>query len=422
MMRSDDELLFYKYDLRKIMEGQEAKLSSEIEGYDRDYILNVSKEDLCDHLEDKYKINPLVFYKDKIYIKQHGDAQIDVSHDYDRVIFERDRPFYIKGTSVTFSIPFDGDSELLYCQASSLTLNPPRASVTDGEILVNFQEVDPNAEKIRQEFERRLSDIERHAGYVNNDLKPFNDGLRAKITQKINARKEKLLKDQGMVAALGYPIRETTDIPKTYVVPNVQRKIPVPKPQATTTPFVPEPTLDMENYEAILKIISDMVLVMERSPHTFKDMKEEDLRQHFLVQLNGHFQGSATGETFNYSGKTDILIREKDKNIFIAECMFWKGPKSLTEKINQLLRYLSWRDTKTAILIFNKNKEFSKVLEQIPELVKQHKNFKREMEYRYETGFRFVLHQSNDKNRELSLTVLAFDIPSKGSEKNEVES
>jgi hypothetical protein len=60
-------------------------------------------------------------------------------------------------------------------------------------------------------------------------------------------------------------------------------------------------------------------------------MKEEDLRQHFLVQLNGQYEGRATGETFNFEGKTDILIRAERKNIFIAECKFWDGPDSLTK-------------------------------------------------------------------------------------------
>ncbi len=420
-MRNSEELLFHKDKLRSVIERQGQKLSDEVDGYDRNYILNVSVDDLCKHLEDKYKIESLVLHKDKVYIKQHGDAQIDVSHDYNRVIFERDSPLYIKGTSVIFSIPFDGDSELLYCQASAFTYSPPRASVSDGEILVHFQEVDPNPDKIKQEFERRLSDIEQHVGYVNRDLRPFNDGLRVKIMQKANARREKLLKDQGMVAALGYPMKAASDVPKTYAVPGVQRKVPIPKPQATTAPFVPEPMLDMENYEAILKVISDMVLVIERSPHVFKDMKEEDLRQHFLVQLNGQYQGTATGETFNFTGKTDILIRENGKNIFIAECMFWQGQKSLVEKIDQLLGYVSWRDTKTAILIFNKNKEFSKVLEQIPEAVKQHKNFKRQADYKHETGYRFIFHQSNDKNREITLTILAFDIPAEKTKTDKVE-
>jgi DNA-binding NtrC family response regulator len=70
-------------------------------------------------------------------------------------------------------------------------------------------------------------------------------------------------------------------------------------------------------YEHILQIIQSMGKVMERSPRAFVEMGEEDLRQHFLVQLNGQYAGRATGETFNYTGKTDILVRVKDKNIFI---------------------------------------------------------------------------------------------------------
>ena len=98
---------------------------------------------------------------------------------------------------------------------------------------------------------------------------------------------------------------------------------------------------------------------------------------HFLLFLNGHFQGKATGETFNYEGKTDILIRENDKNVFIAECKFWHGEKVFNETIDQLLGYTSWRDTKTAILIFNKNKDFTSVLKTIDAIAKRHPNFVR---------------------------------------------
>ena len=110
--------------------------------------------------------------------------------------------------------------------------------------------------------------------------------------------------------------------------------------------------------------------VMERSPKAFDGLDEEGIRSHFLVQLNGHYEGQATGETFNYQGKTDILIRSGDRNIFIAECKFWGGPQMLTQTIDQLLGYLSWRDFKTAILLFNRNRDFSKVLDSIPETVR----------------------------------------------------
>jgi hypothetical protein len=210
---------------------------------------------------------------------------------------------------------------------------------------------------------------------------------------------------------LGYPIKVAEGVPATYTVPSVKKKVTIQKPRATATPFVPDPELDMQNYEEILKIVSNMVLVMERSPHAFATMDEPDLRQHFLVQLNGHFEGEATGETFNYEGKTDILIRSGGKNIFIAECLIWRGEKYLLEKIDQLLGYASWRDTKTALLVFNKGGNFTKVLAEIPEIVKKHSNFKRQVEYKSESGFRFVLSHRDDVNRELILTVLGFNVP-----------
>lgn len=164
-------------------------------------------------------------------------------------------------------------------------------------------------------------------------------------------------------------------------------------------------------YEHVLKIVQDMALVMERSPDAFKAMNEEALRQHFLVQLSGQFEGKGTGETFNMGDKTDILLREGDRNVFIAECKFWKGPKAFGEAIDQLLGYATWRDGKTAILVFNRGTETSTVLSRINSIAKAHVNFKRAIEWSHESGFRYVFHSNGDKNRELILTVLVFHVP-----------
>ncbi len=151
-----------------------------------------------------------------------------------------------------------------------------------------------------------------------------------------------------MVAGLAFPIRARQNTPNTDVAPVVRKKV-IATPAPTTAPFEPEPVLEEANYRAILEIIQSMALVMERSPTAFQTMGEENLRQQFLVPLNSHFEGSASGETFNFSGKTDILIRVKDRNIFIAECKFWGGEKNFLDTITQLLGYLSWRDTKAAV-------------------------------------------------------------------------
>src|SRR5258708_39739064 len=112
----------------------------------------------------------------------------------------------------------------------------------------------------------------------------------------------------------------------------------------------------------MLDLMGNLARAMELSPWAVSHLKEEDLRTHFLVQLNGQYQGHVSGETFNFAGKTDIIIKEGERNVFIAECKFWDGPKALTDALDQLLSYTSWRDTKTAILLFNRGRQLSTVL------------------------------------------------------------
>jgi hypothetical protein len=214
-----------------------------------------------------------------------------------------------------------------------------------------------------------------------------------------------------MVASLGFKMKERQGAAKTFVAPEVRRKISPVMPAASSAPFKPEPALSTEDYEHILGVMQNMTQVMELSPSAFHEVDEEALRSHFLVQLNGHYQGQATGETFNYEGKTDILIRSEGRNIFIAECKFWSGPKKLVETIDQLLSYSSWRDTKTAVVVFNRNRDFSKVLAAIPEAVRAHPQYKRDLPGSTETVFRYQFANRDDRNRELFLTVLAFDVP-----------
>lgn len=62
------------------------------------------------------------------------------------------------------------------------------------------------------------------------------------------------------------------------------------------------------------------------------------------------------------SGKTDILLRADSRNVFIAECKFGRGPAAMAEAVDQLLGYLSGRDTKAAILRFHRGRNFTDVV------------------------------------------------------------
>jgi hypothetical protein len=62
-------------------------------------------------------------------------------------------------------------------------------------------------------------------------------------------------------------------------------------------------------------------------------------------------------------------------------------------------------------VIFNRNKDFTNVLSQIASTMESHGCFKRLVRKVNETEWRFIFHNKDDRNRELHLAVLAFDIP-----------
>jgi hypothetical protein len=307
-------------------------------------------------------------------------------------------------------IPFSGDPDLLKFRPSTFTMNPPRGEVRGSELVIERVGVDLTSDSVRADLDRELGSIRQYLSWIADSAMQFNAALPGVARSHIDARRQRLLNAAGMAANLGFPLRARPDAPRTFAAPEVRRKL-VPLPPASTAPFVPEPAITSEQYEHVLGVLRSTSHVLERSPNAFAHMEEEHLRDQFLVPLNAQYEGQATGETFNAQGRTDILVRSGDRNVFIAECKFWRGPAEFTKAIDQLLGYLTWRDTKTALLIFNRQKNFSSVLEKIPPAFRGHDAFRREVEIAEESSFRFIAASPNDPAREVTVTVLAFDVP-----------
>ncbi|MGZ3159892.1 MAG: hypothetical protein ACXU7H_12460, partial [Burkholderiaceae bacterium] len=392
------------------METRLMAMRQEIEQLDTNRLLNTSPTDLSRYLIEKYSLQAPSLRRDD-WSASEQETQVDVRHDQNRWIDDRSRPCLVPGQLIEVEVPIEGEIELMYARASTFSSCAPKAMIRANSLFLVYQiPHDAPHGDIRQKIDNTLNDIDQHIGWVTNDINGFNQRLPQLADHTISERRNRILANQGRIASLGIPLKSRPDAPKTYAVPNVRRKVAPSLPPATSKAYEPEPMLDNENYNHILTVIQNMAQVMERSPSAFKGMGEEDLRQHFLVRLNGQFEGAATGETFNVNGKTDILLRANGKNVFIAECKFWKGPKHYRETIDQLLGYTAWRDTKTAILIFNRGTAMSTVLDGIAVESKAHKNCKQQVNWNHESGFRYIFHHNGDANREFILTVLVFDV------------
>lgn len=401
--------LFSSRPIREYLAIAHDNLVKEIETLAPARITGTDENDLATYLIERYSVTTPRLNEDGITVDQR-DTKIDISNDPLRMAayLHPGKPTFIDGTIYTHHVPFTGNADVFGLRPSSYMSNFPMATLDCDELVFAYEDTRHDAAAIAAAFARDLADTKKLLEWADNDIRAHNETVTTSARERLAERRAKLTKDQQVAQHLGYPLRRRADAPTTYKVPLVRKQISLP-PQASA-PLEPEPITN-ETYEEILRIIGSMVLVMERSPTTFKDADEHFLRTLLLVTLNAQFDGAATGETFNYHGKTDLLIRHQNKNLFIAECKFWDGPKVLTATIDQLLGYAQWRDTKTAILLFSRNKDFTGVLAQIPQTVTAHPHCVKQHECPHEHSYRFTMRQAHDAARHLTMTVMAFNIP-----------
>lgn len=403
------EYLFTDGRLSDFLAHRHENMLKEIDALDSHRVLNSTLDDLVAWLVSEYHVEPITL-SDTPEIADRGETDIDVTNNPLYIGATRGQRRSVKGTFVSFALPFQGTAKIFGLRPPTHSSLLPTGTVTNNELRITIARPDQDVAAMRRQLEANLSNIREHLAWGAPSISAFNQCLPQHARQRLESRKTKFLADQAMLSALPFPIRPP---PGANVDSPVRRKpLVITKPAVSSGPFQPEPALEIEHYDHILNVISNMALVIERSPGAFAHMTEDDLRTHILVQLNGHYEGQATAETFNSLGKTDILIRIDNRNIFIAECKLWIGADSLKRAIDQLLGYAAWRDTRTAIVMFNRNKSTSAVLKQIPKTVQSHPNFKRDVPaWKHQSGFRFILGQRDDPDRELILTVLVFDVP-----------
>lgn len=111
-----------------------------------------------------------------------------------------------------------------------------------------------------------------------------------------------------------------------------------------------------------------------RGRQTYAKWREEARRDVLLLLLNSHYEGQAHAEAFNGAGKTDILIRFEDANLFVGECLMWDGAKGLAKKLDQLFGYSTWSDVRLALVAFVEPRDLTGVIEGGKEAIENHKN------------------------------------------------
>jgi len=398
--------LFSNQKIRDYFDDVNSAITRGINNLSENQIISLSEDEIISLVFSKHEILPLEIYRDSMSAEPE-DTEIRYGND----------SRYYDGVKFHVQLPFNGHSCLWHMRPSSYTLTFPEGSVqtnTAGVQVLTFDLVvalDQPFETHNKLIERQIESIESFIQRQKKDIETFNKTIESTAKTTINIRKKKLEKKSNIIKAFNIPLIKSPNAPDMSLIP-IKRKLVKPLPHVPNRPA--EYAISDKDYEHILSVIRHEGATFETTPKTYAKHDEEELRDIILAHLNGHYQGDATSETFRRSGKTDIRIEFENRAAFVGECKVWRGEKEIIEAIDQLTGYLTWRDCKTAIVIFNKhNKEFSAIQEKIPAIFQGHENYLNTGSGRNAGEWRFRLKSKEDKERHVLIHVFLFNLYAK---------
>jgi hypothetical protein len=300
----------------------------ELEQEMQDEIENLSS----DELQDSTDLLALIFTSTythsaiQLYdysLEQACEVEKEIRHDQGLPGLDRSRRVTKTYQRIRVKQPFDGNRDLLQIKPSSSKLNKPRYNeLNQNEVLyyVDYTIGNKDADAVQAEIQSEVDDwVDKVTWFVNQlneDFDEVEEKLWRIARHTIEKQRETVDTNQAVMAGLGVDTGDFTE--PGYVVPEKKRKIQLPS-------LIEESSDDVladRTFIEVLDLLDDLGRDLERSVIPVRDLEEEALRDIFLMGISSHYAGFATGETFNRGGKTNILLRYKNENLFVAECKF----------------------------------------------------------------------------------------------------
>ncbi|MBZ4042364.1 hypothetical protein [Flavobacterium hibisci] len=380
------------------------RIKEEILSKGKDYILKIDEEEFIEYLVEKYKVEPLQIYLETESVSE-PQKKIEKRSDPWGYYFDAEVYYF------TVSYEFSGSEELFFVQPNPRTMVSYDINVKNNRVSFLFSIYQQDV----REFNRAKSEAYSYAfnnlERINNNVQSISDSFESAVKRTFHNEKNKFKQENDFFAAINVNVNKNTE--SIFTIPTITKKdIPQPK-EPNNKEFSSEPAMSMKMYNDILKVIYDLGKSMEKKPSTYQGKDEEALRDQILLFLETRYDGTtATGETFNRGGKTDIILKyaNDNSNLFVAECKFWHGTSEFLKAISQLFdRYLTWRDSKTALILFVTNKNFSNVLSTIKNEVINHEYYVSSNGEKGESSFSYVFRLPQDENKKVLLEIIALN-------------
>ena len=396
-----------------LISSKAREIIAEINTQPDEYFDSIPTEEFSKYLESKYSLDDF-----PSLIWEEIEMEIGETEIYGRDLpatFDISNPNEkFKRKLVEYNIPINGNVGLLrFSPTNRYSTNGIYGTleIQNNTLNVSFIDIYNKPENIESNFDRTKNAIAGKLNVVKSEYDNYHKELPQFIDTEIKKRIQKINHTNDYKSKFKYPIKKK-DVPTAFASPRIVKKRKItPKPVGAGNTVTNQRFITDEDYMHILGLLQDCGNNWEHHPELYKDKGEEALRDQLIFVLAPNIEGVVAGEAYNKKGKTDICIKHESTNLFIGECKIWKGPKGFVETIDQILGYLTWRDSKAAIMMFVPNKEISGVREATEESAKGHPNFVRVLDVINQGWTNYRFHIENDPGTYITLAVQLYHLP-----------
>ena len=206
--------LFSGYDLSGVLRTTNENVIAEIESMDGDRLLTADMDELCRYFEEKFSFSVPILQEENITVSSRETSRDDT--DYGRQVTK-------KSLLVSYHVPFDGEKHLFELKPSVFSF-PPHGEIKGSEIVITIDAGEHEGEQINLEFQRTLKEIKEYLDRIKDDIDGYRTSMIKTVRPRIEKRREKIMRDRGIVSSLGFPIRKREGAPQTHVAPIVRKK------------------------------------------------------------------------------------------------------------------------------------------------------------------------------------------------------
>ena len=148
------ELLFYKYDMHNVMDGQRSQIAKRVQGERAgNALLNTPTDDLVARIEKELRLEVPVIHIDQAHADQY-EGQVEVFDTYGAVFGEgplgERGGSIVQGTIIELHVPFSGDKTFFYVRPTNFDSAPPRVIVSNDLIVLRHAGRGLNAEQVKK--------------------------------------------------------------------------------------------------------------------------------------------------------------------------------------------------------------------------------------------------------------------------------